>query len=313
MQVPEAKCGRYYFECYPHPALLGLFDLDHILKYKAAKGRTDEWQRLIVLLRSLIDAELPIRNIKAYVPDDLLQNKSNEDRLDALISAYVAAYWWRFGAGRSTMIGDPSTGYIVTPHSARTFAAFGRVFHGRMNQRELAPAAAAPTVQSVSPLLNGSRTTPGLPACDWVYFATPARWGGTMTSRFVAEHKAIVRNIFNSVGQKIANVQHLRPGDTILLAYGGNGRGYEAIYRCTVCAAASPVQHGRNRFEVFCCLDDSLDTALIAGGYTRDPVIGCFTGITISDVKDLRLQHYAIRRPERSHTLMPWPTVFPKR
>jgi predicted RNase H-like nuclease len=128
MQVPEAKCGRYYFECYPHPALLGLFDLDHILKYKAAKGRTDEWQRLIGLLRSLIDAELPIRNIKAYVPDDLLQNKSNEDRLDALISAYVAAYWWRFGAGRSTLIGDPSTGYIVTPHSARTFAAFDAYF-----------------------------------------------------------------------------------------------------------------------------------------------------------------------------------------
>jgi predicted RNase H-like nuclease len=34
MAVPGAKIGRCYFECYPHPALLGVFDLDQIVKYK---------------------------------------------------------------------------------------------------------------------------------------------------------------------------------------------------------------------------------------------------------------------------------------
>jgi hypothetical protein len=55
------------------------------------------------------------------------------DQVDALIAAYTAAYWWRFGIRRSTMAGDLKTGYIVTPHSARTFTALSGVFHKRLN------------------------------------------------------------------------------------------------------------------------------------------------------------------------------------
>src|SRR5262249_33876867 len=128
MRIPHADRGRFYFECYPHPALLGLFDLNHILKYKAAKGRDDEWQRLIALIRSLETAELPVRNIGEFVHSGLSQHKQNEDRLDANICAYVAAYWWKFGTARSTMIGDTLTGYMVTPHSQRMLSAFAAVF-----------------------------------------------------------------------------------------------------------------------------------------------------------------------------------------
>jgi predicted RNase H-like nuclease len=34
MAIPSATAGRFYFECYPHPAIIGLFDLDRILQYK---------------------------------------------------------------------------------------------------------------------------------------------------------------------------------------------------------------------------------------------------------------------------------------
>src|SRR5436305_4313500 len=117
MAVPWARGGRFYFECYPHPAIVGLFDLDHILKYKVVHRNLNAWQTLIGLLRSLASAELAVRNICSFVPEDLSQNKRNEDKLDSIISAYVAAYWWRFGIRRSTAIGDLSSGYIVTPHS----------------------------------------------------------------------------------------------------------------------------------------------------------------------------------------------------
>jgi predicted RNase H-like nuclease len=32
-------------------------------------------------------------NIRSFVREDLVQNKANEDKLDAIVSAYAAAYW----------------------------------------------------------------------------------------------------------------------------------------------------------------------------------------------------------------------------
>jgi hypothetical protein len=93
---------------------------------------------VIDLLRSLVDSELPVRNIRSFVEEDLAQNEANEDRPDAIVSAYVAAYWWKFGAERSTTIGDLRDGYIVTPHSSRTYAALANVFDARFNQQGFA-------------------------------------------------------------------------------------------------------------------------------------------------------------------------------
>jgi predicted RNase H-like nuclease len=135
MAVPSAKNGRYYFECYPHPALLGVFGLDRILKYKIRHHNTSDWRKLIEFLRSLATSELPVRNICSFVQEGLAQNKVNEDKLDSIICSYTAAYWWKFGIKRSTMIGDLATGYIVTPHSNPTYAALANVFSGRMNQQ----------------------------------------------------------------------------------------------------------------------------------------------------------------------------------
>jgi len=117
MAVPNIATGKFFFECYPHPALIGLFGLNHLLPYKKHRRDVNAWNCLLKLLISLKDAQLAISNIENFISPQMRQTKSNEDRLDAIICAYTSAYWWRFGATRSTMIGNLASGYMVTPHS----------------------------------------------------------------------------------------------------------------------------------------------------------------------------------------------------
>lgn len=191
MAVPGARIGRYYFECYPHPALLGVFDLDHIVKYKIRHKNPAEWRRLIDLLRSLADKELPVRNICDFVQEGLAQSKANEDKVDAIIAAYAAAYWWKFGTERSTMVGDLRNGYIVTAHSSRTYAALANVFNVRMNQQGLAcgaPEASTTPEQTAESEMDGPTRTsdaksamllPVEPLADW---SNPVELTATDTS-----------------------------------------------------------------------------------------------------------------------------------
>lgn len=119
MAIPNALDGKFYFECYPHPALLGLFALPRTLQYKVHHGNAAAWQELIESLLTLQTAPFPIANIDSFVKAALPQTKQNEDKLDAIICAYVSAYWWKFGTAKSTLIGDLEHGYMVTPHSDR--------------------------------------------------------------------------------------------------------------------------------------------------------------------------------------------------
>jgi predicted RNase H-like nuclease len=202
MAIPAAKSGRYYFECYPHPALLGMFDLDQIVKYKMRHKNAGEWRRIIDLLRSLTANELPIRDIGGFVREDLPQNKANEDKVDAIISAYTAAYWWKFGTACSTMIGDLTTGYIVTPHSRRTYAALARVFDGRMNRQGPAvgrpqpgpscePPALLPMNRYLPASTPGTDRLPGEPQKDW---SNPVELRATDTSNIWRTSRGAVIN-----------------------------------------------------------------------------------------------------------------------
>ena len=321
MAIPGAKAGQFYIECYPHPAILGLFDLGRILKYKVHHRNLEDWQELIRLLRSLACAELPICNICSFVEDGLPQNKKNEDRLDSIVSAYVAAYWWKFGIHRSAVVGDLSTGYIVTPHSERTFAALTRVFGVQINPPGAARALprellrlerseAAGVHGQSRPRLETLEMADTLPRCDWVYFATPAKWSGTVTRDFVAEQTVIVRSVHNAAGQRTSNVQHLRPGERILLVHGGHGKPYRALFSCTICAAREPVRTSQCVFDVFSYLDESLHEQLRMGGYTPDPVVRRFTGISISEVQDLRGITSVIPRRLGNNTISRWEEVF---
>src|ERR1019366_6605462 len=116
-QVPDAaglrEQGKYFFECYPNLALVGWLDV--LPRYKIRHGDREAWGRVVAFLRSLASAEIPIVNAEAVIPSDMEATKANEDRLDALIAAYSAA-WHRLLAGaRSLVLGDATTGYIVTP------------------------------------------------------------------------------------------------------------------------------------------------------------------------------------------------------
>jgi predicted RNase H-like nuclease len=120
------RFGRWLFEVYPHPAHVVLFDLPRIIKYK--KGRMDSRREGLDNLRraivSHLGAGMPalIRNptLQTLVEQDLsaLRGptlKEYEDRLDAVLCAFIAAHYWAWGRERNEMFGTMSFGYIVTP------------------------------------------------------------------------------------------------------------------------------------------------------------------------------------------------------
>lgn len=130
--IEPRRNERYQIEVFPHPAIVNLFGLDRILKYK--KGRLSERRLELAKLQHYIVNILPVLEPKLDVlkpqgaqkkqPLDILCNlsalsgsnlKDIEDRLDALICAYVGAHWWYWGLERNLVLGDRTTGYIVIP------------------------------------------------------------------------------------------------------------------------------------------------------------------------------------------------------
>ncbi|MBN8561392.1 MAG: DUF429 domain-containing protein [Leptolyngbya sp. UWPOB_LEPTO1] len=114
-QVP----GRYQIEVFPHPAMVHLFGLNQILKYK--KGAISDRKLGLAKFRQLILDKLP--NIEPRlnittlpeIPTKGTDLKALEDQLDSLICAYVAAYWWYWGTEKNLVLGDRESGYIVVP------------------------------------------------------------------------------------------------------------------------------------------------------------------------------------------------------
>ncbi|WP_017652674.1 DUF429 domain-containing protein [Fortiea contorta] len=119
--IAPQKLGRYQIEVFPHPAIVNLFNLERILKYK--KGRLgDRRQELIKLYNLIVDVlphlDLPLccgDVLTGEIPTTGAALKATEDQLDSLICAYVAAHWWYWGEQRNLVLGDRTTGYIVIP------------------------------------------------------------------------------------------------------------------------------------------------------------------------------------------------------
>ncbi|TBR57999.1 DUF429 domain-containing protein [Westiellopsis prolifica IICB1] len=122
--IEPQKPGRYQIEVFPHPAIVHLFSLERILKYK--KGRLSDRRLELIKLYNYITQILPSLEPSAYtlrlfnsfvpeIPTTGTQLKAAEDKLDSLICAYIAAYWWYWGEQRNLVLGDRTTGYIVVP------------------------------------------------------------------------------------------------------------------------------------------------------------------------------------------------------
>jgi predicted RNase H-like nuclease len=125
MVAAKQKSGRWLFEVYPHPAMVRLFGLAKIIRYK--KGSVAEKRRglgklrqhliLLVsgstgLVMTPILSELLARDLEALRGKGL---KCSEDTLDALFCAYLAWHCWRWGEERNEVFGTMEEGYIVVP------------------------------------------------------------------------------------------------------------------------------------------------------------------------------------------------------
>ncbi|MDZ8055469.1 MAG: DUF429 domain-containing protein [Aulosira sp. ZfuVER01] len=128
--IKPQTLGRYQIEVFPHPAIVHLFNLERILKYK--KGRLRERRlELIRLYNYIVDIlptlQPPLRSLRLggsfipEIPNTGAALKAVEDRLDSLICAYVAAHWWYWGEQRNLVLGDRTTGYIVIPQRILDF------------------------------------------------------------------------------------------------------------------------------------------------------------------------------------------------
>lgn len=122
--VEARKPVRQVVEVYPHPAMIELFDLPQILRYKARPGRSlafrwSELRRYRRLLRSLEKAEpaLEAREILTLEPTGRRGRalKALEDLLDALFCAYVALHLWYWGPRGYRCFGHAESGYILVP------------------------------------------------------------------------------------------------------------------------------------------------------------------------------------------------------
>jgi len=111
--------GRHQIEVHPHAASVQLFDLDRIIKYK--RGSLAERVAGLGMLRALVLARLPMlvpRLAPPIIPEIPATGKALkacEDQIDALLCAYIAAYWWHWGRDRNDVLGDARSGYIVVP------------------------------------------------------------------------------------------------------------------------------------------------------------------------------------------------------
>ena len=146
--IEAQKLGRYQIEVYPHPATINLFKLDKIIKYKKGKlaERQLELMKLCQYIVDILPSLEPSLNLSCgtgilpvscgtgilpvscgtgilpvsgstlpQIPTSVATLKALEDKLDALLCAYIGAHWWYWGIERHLVLGDRTTGYIVIP------------------------------------------------------------------------------------------------------------------------------------------------------------------------------------------------------
>lgn len=113
--------GRFQIEVYPHAAMIALFGLTKTLKYKRGlrADRALELSKLRRLLRTRLGELSPaVPGLKLPAVPTRGSLKPLEDRLDAVLCAYMAAYWWRWGPQKCQLFGSNESGAIVTPRLA---------------------------------------------------------------------------------------------------------------------------------------------------------------------------------------------------
>lgn len=139
--------GRVVGECYPYTTLVGVAELGYDLERPRYKRRPKKmaaaiWKplraaacdELIRRLASLIDADPPLdlrshretrRLLEEPSPVERVAYKRREDLVDAVISAWTAAFWHRHGLARCQLLGVPP-GDVVGDRALATIIAPAR-------------------------------------------------------------------------------------------------------------------------------------------------------------------------------------------
>ncbi|MEM1060150.1 MAG: DUF429 domain-containing protein [Verrucomicrobiota bacterium] len=112
---------RVVAEVYPHPAMVRLFGLPRILKYKRGPvtERRAEFARLQRLLRRCRREHFPDLELAPACRRLLRQpwTKPVEDQTDALFCALIGLWHWQHRGRLTDILGDLKTGFILVPKS----------------------------------------------------------------------------------------------------------------------------------------------------------------------------------------------------
>lgn len=119
------SASRIILEVYPHAALVAMFNLERIIRYKKGpifqkhlgllqlRDRISQLGRFDPPLRSTHRLEfLLTRELQSLRGQKL---KDHEDALYAVICAYLACYYWVWREQRTEIFGSLSGGYIIKP------------------------------------------------------------------------------------------------------------------------------------------------------------------------------------------------------
>ena len=106
-------------EVYPHPAMVRMFGIPRIVKYKRGRvvERRKEFRRLQGLLKQCLRKKFPRLGVDPKTAALLRDrwSKSVEDRTDALFCALIGLWHWMHGGRKSEVIGDRRRGFILLP------------------------------------------------------------------------------------------------------------------------------------------------------------------------------------------------------
>lgn len=123
-RIKQYEEARKFFEVFPHPSMVVLFNLNRIIRYKAKPKRNyefrwrafEKYQRYLkklengspklILPKSLVEKK--VRGLKAKALKDY------EDLLDAVFCGYIAAFCWS-NPQKCEVLGNMKEGYILTP------------------------------------------------------------------------------------------------------------------------------------------------------------------------------------------------------
>lgn len=117
--------SRSVVEVYPHPALVNLLALPSSLKYKRKPGRSAEvraqaWRALKQGLRGFGRDEPALGGLEALLRENDAEStgrasKDYEDRVDAVVCAYVGLHALHWGSRGCRVYGSPAEGSILVP------------------------------------------------------------------------------------------------------------------------------------------------------------------------------------------------------